>query len=379
MKVFIASLLFLAFLVMSVSVSFAQQDPSYQKLVQDVEALKEQVSTLQNQLQTVENIEKMELAAKLADAEAKLTDANAKFINAEFGRFERELRDSNDNWLRTWSHWFLAIIGSLVLILGGAFWHWLKSKSDQKIADEVEKSLNGFKEAVSEVNILEEKIRVLDKEHAVGVVERFKSYPLHTAYPEEIKALSEETLLDVLCDRTRDIGIKVRILDILTHRESTRLVSPTLDLLNSILDSHQDKELGWYTEAQLRNLVNLLGYTPTQETYEGLIKFLDRLVLRENTEFRDILLLTTTTSSFAKIGHELNKEDWISLLKSDFSRLGNEVETMKRILHHLPNERHSVDNFKDYLLELLEQHDAEFVNDWRERKANANTETEETS
>ena len=300
---------------MRVPTSFAQQDPSYQKLVHEMEVLKEQVSTLQNQLQTVENVEKMELAAKLTDAEAKLTDANAKFINAEFGRFERELRDSNDNWLRTWSHWFLAIIGSLVLILGGAFWHWLKSKADQKIADEVEKSLNGFKEAVSEVNILADKIRVLDKEHAAGVVERFINYSLHIedTYPEEIKPLSEESLLDVLRDGTRNLRIKIRTLEILTRRKSTRLVSPTLELLNATLDSYQDKELGSYTAGHLRGLVNLLGYTPTQETYEGLTKFLDRLVLRKDTVLKGFVL-SAAASSFARVGHELNKRDWISLL-----------------------------------------------------------------
>ena len=378
MKIFIAGLLFLTLLVMSAFVSFAQQDPNYQKLVQEMEALKKQVSTLQNQLQTVENVEKMELAAKLTDAEAKLTDANAKLINAEFGRFERGLRNSNDNWLRTWSHWFLAIIGSLVLILGGAFWYWLKSKADQKIADEVEKSLNEFKEAVSKVNILADKIRVLDKEHAARVVADTMYYSLDVeeSHPKEIKALSEEALLDVFRDGTRDKRIMFRILEILTHREFTQLVSPTLEFLNSTLDSHQGKELEFYTITSLREFVNLLGYTPTQETYEGLTKFLDRLVLREDTECTDFLL-AATASSVATVGHELNKEDWIFLLKSIFSRLDNEPETMKGILHHLPDEMPSVDLFKDHLLELLERHDAEFVKDLRERRANANKETEE--
>ena len=99
MKVFITCLLFLKLLGISAYVSFAQQGQSYQKLVQEVEVLKTQVSALQIQLQTVKNVEKIELMAKLADARAKLTDANAKLMNAEFGNFERKLRNSNDDWL----------------------------------------------------------------------------------------------------------------------------------------------------------------------------------------------------------------------------------------------------------------------------------------
>lgn len=99
MKIFIVGLLFLASLVMSVPVSLAQQTPSYQKLVEEMEVLKKQVSGLQSQLQTVENVEKMKLSAELADAQAKL-------INAEFGRLERELRDFNHEWLMAWNYFF---------------------------------------------------------------------------------------------------------------------------------------------------------------------------------------------------------------------------------------------------------------------------------
>ena len=377
MKIFIAGLLYLASFVMSVSVSFAQQDPSYQKLVQEVKTLKEEVSTLHNQLQTVENVEKMKLSAELADAKAKL-------INAEFGSFERELRDSNDGWLLKWSGFFygiLTIFLAFLALVGRGLWLQFKSEADQKIADEVEKSLKGFKKAVSEVNILANKIRVLDKEHAARVVEElFYTFNIADTYPEEIGALSEEALLDILRDGTRDLRIKIRTLEILTHKGSTQRFSPTLELLNSTLDSHQDEELGLSTTDFLCESIKLLEYNNTspQETYEGLIKFLDRLVLRDDTELTDFLL-AETASSIAKIGCNLNKGNWISLLKSYFSRLDNEPETMKGILHHLPDEMPSVNIFKDHLLELLEQHDAEFVNEQRERGANANTEIEENS
>ena len=70
-------------------VSFAQQNQSAQKSNPEIETLKKRISALESKLQTVENVEKMELAAKLAEAQASLA-------NAKFGKFERELRDSNN-------------------------------------------------------------------------------------------------------------------------------------------------------------------------------------------------------------------------------------------------------------------------------------------
>ena len=382
MKAFIASLLFFALLGIRVPVSFAQPDQNYQKLAQEMEDLKKQFSALQSQLQTVENTDKMKLLTELDDAKAKLADANAKLINAEFGKFERELRNSNDDWLQTWTIVFLSVIGVFAAILFGisrAYWYWLSSKTEELIGNGVEKRLNEFTESIDKVNILENKIRVLDKEHAAEVLERFMHYRLsdEDSHPEQIKELKEEALLDVFCDETRHPDITNRAAEVLTHRQSTQLVSPAFELLNSTLDSHQDKELELYTASHLRYLVDLLGYIRTEETYEGLKEYLNRLLLRENTEFK-ALLLAATSSSFAWVSHELKKEDWISLLKTSFSHLGNEPETIKDILSYI-DEEHSVDDLDNYFLELLEKHDPQFVNDWRERRAAANTETEETS
>ena len=88
------------------------------------------------------------------------------------------------------------------------------------------------------------------------------------------------------------------------------------------------------TANHLRRLVILLKDVPTQEACEGLTKFLNRLLLRKPTEFK-ALLLVVTASSFAWVSRELNKTDWVSLLKSSFSHLGNEPETMKEILSYL--------------------------------------------
>ena len=220
---------------------------------------------------------------------------------------------------------------------------------------------NELKEAMDQVNILENKVKVLDKEHAAEMLGRFISYPLSSEdAPVQIKELKEEALLDVFRDETRHPDIKVKAVQVLTGRQSPRLVSPVLELLNSTLDSHQDKELSLPIAGHLSDLVNLLGYICTQETYEGLKEYLNRLLLRENAELKD-LLLTETVSSIARVSHELNKGDWVSLLKTSISRLGNEPETIKGILNRLPDElpdeMPGIDDFKGYLLELLENHE----------------------
>ena len=386
MKVFIAYLLLAVLLGIIAPVSFAQLNPSSQN-----EVLKKRISVLESQLQTVESVEKIELMAKLADANAKLTDANAQFMNVEFSNFERKLRDSNDDWLIKWIIIFLAFISAVGIAILTVIWNHFKSTIDSLIASEVGKRVNRFeesvnevdilknhiKEAIGQVSILESKVRVLNKEHAVEVVERFMSYPLsdEDSFPEQMQELSEEALLDVLGDGTRNLYIRIRVLEILTRKESDQLVSPVFELLNSTLDSHQDQELSLSIASDLRDIVGLLGWTPTQDTYEGLTKFLNRLLVRKNTEFK-ALLLAATASSFARVSRELNKENWVSELKTSFSRLDKEPETIKDILHFL-DETADVDDFEDYLLELLEKHETE--NDQSERKANANTENEESA
>ena len=129
-------LLLVTLLAIIYSGSFAQPNQSTQKSKSEIEALKKRILELESKLRTVENVEKLELAAKLAEAQAKLTDANTKLLDSKFDGFEGKLRSSNNEWLRNWSLWFVGIIGFLVLIMGGAFWFWIKSL----IADRVEKS-----------------------------------------------------------------------------------------------------------------------------------------------------------------------------------------------------------------------------------------------
>ena len=82
-------------------------------------------------------------------------------------------------------------------------------------------SLNGFKKAV-------EQIKILDKEHAVSVLDNFTPhYPVELEWHNEaIKALSDEMLLEVFSDKTRDLGIRWKAADVLVVRNSTQLISP---------------------------------------------------------------------------------------------------------------------------------------------------------
>ena len=74
---------------------------------------------------------------------------------------------------KLWSSWFLLILGTLVLIFGGALWFWVKSL----IADTVEKNLNGFKEAVEQDGGNERSIRGIRKHNMhASVLEGFNYF-----------------------------------------------------------------------------------------------------------------------------------------------------------------------------------------------------------
>ena len=175
----------------------AQQNQNPQQSDTEVESLEKRVSELEKQLQAAENVEKIDLQAKLADA-------NTKLINAEFGKFERGLKDSNDEWLKGWSSWFLGIFLAIIAIfvalflgVSRVFWFWLRSKADGLLADTVEKSLDGFKEAVDAQDVIKNELRILKKERAASALEDFMYLPLDEEeyHPERIKILPEEDLL----------------------------------------------------------------------------------------------------------------------------------------------------------------------------------------
>ena len=248
MKKIIVCLLLLMGLGIMFSLSFGQQTQNSQRLEQEIGELKKQVMAIQNQLQIVENIEKMELAAKLAEAEAKL-------LNADFDNLKSKLRDSNHDWLRGWILLFLAILSTVGIVL----WSQFKSKIDQLIENEVEKSLNGFKEAIAQVNTLKNQLGILEKEHAASILENFMdTYYDGLTYPQSIEALREEALLQAFDDNVRRLAIRYKAAEILVNRGSPQLVAPLLKFLNSAVDLDFEDEPDFGTEQYMHNLANFL-------------------------------------------------------------------------------------------------------------------------
>ena len=386
MKKFIACLLLGALIGMMPPLLPAQQDQNPQKSDSEIKPLKERVSELEKQLQIVENVEKLDLQAKLAEA-------NAKLANTEFGKFERELRDSNNKWLREWSDWFLVVVGFFVIVSGvvsSIFWFWLKSTANQLIADTVEKNLNGFKEAVDAQDVIKNQLKELKKERAASVLEKFITLFLNEEHnhPEQIKALSEEDLLQVFEDERYALELKYQAAKVLAVRKSPRLVPPLLAFLNSVIDSELDIDRS--TGDHLRSYINFFTYILTPDTYPGITKFLNRL-LTENPKHKD-LFLTETVSLLVWVSFQLDIGDSVPILRRAIPHLKNlqtqqiplgnlaryfdifnEPEGIKEILNqHVTS---GMSDAEDRCLELLQKHDPEFVNEWRARETTDNSNT----
>ena len=424
MKKNIACIILIALLGITVSASIAQQNQNVPKTDTEVEKLQRRVSELEGKLQTVENVEKMELAAKLAEAQAKLAEANAKFMNAEFGKFERELRDSNHKWLTGWILFFLAILSAV----GAALWSRFKSKTVQLIADRVEERLNGFKEALDQVeamknelkqamgqvNILESQLKVIEKENAISMLEDTFQYTsgsgdaydlLKENAPTSLQTINEprdEALLNIFGDPKYDVTVRHWAAVVLADRKSPRLVSPLLERLNSEVDS--DSDIDSYLGAFLHAYIKFLGQIPTLEAYHGLEKFLNRL-LSELPKHKD-LFLGWATYALAEISIELDKGDSVPLLRKAIPDLKNLIsseykpqclftryfdmfsiarlfdrfnvpEGIKEILTNGLTD--GIPEVETRCLELLQKHDPKFVNEWRAQKETANTENEDSS
>ena len=382
----IACLLLVVLLGMIPPLLLAQQNQNPQKSDSEIEALEKRVSELEKQLQTMENVEKMELQAKLADANAKLADANAKLITANFDTLKEKVWVDHEERMRRWSHWFFGILGITVVISGAAIWFSLKSL----IADRVEKNLDGFKAAMDAQDVIKNELRVLKKERAASVLEDFMYLPLDEEqdHPERIKILPEEDLLQVFDDEKYDIELRYKAAEVLAARKSSRLVSPSLKFLNSVVDS--DSEINFKTKGILRGLVNLLGRIYTPETYQGLKGFLNRL-LTENPRHKD-LFLTWTVFSLGWVSVALDVRDSVALLRKAIPHLKdlqqeqralsdlaghfdtlNESEGIKEILNHVINERSDMEEVKDKCLALLQKHDPEFVKEWQARETTDNS------
>ena len=381
MKVNIISLLFIALLGITVSASIAQQDQNSPKTDTEVEKLKNRVTELEGKLQTVENVEKMELAAKLAEAQAKL-------IDTEFGKLKLELKDSNQQWLR---NWIFLILGILSLV-GFALWKWLTKKMDEMIAVEVEGRINRFEEAVEKANILEPQVRILNKEHAASVLERYRSFrPEH--FPEEVKELEEQAILDVFSDETRHLEYRMKAAEVLANRNSTELVFPVLKCLSSYVESDFEWEQHYQTQHLLCNLIHLIRYAHSSEIYETFKKSLDRL-LTEAPEVKRFII-TSMAFSLVNVSNELNKKDSVSTIRKAIPHLdirSRDEEALKYLVEYFDkfaepegikeiyiiHAKGKMPDVEEKCLDLLEKYDPDFVKKEREEKASTNTEGEET-
>ena len=371
MKTSILSLLLIALLGITISASIAQQNQNTPKTDTEVEKLK-------IQLQTVEN-EKMEI-------ETKLAEANAKLINADIDKLKLELKDSNQQWLWGWT----AFLGVIFAVFGVALWLVVRSL----IADRVEKSLNGFKDAVDKVEILEDQFRVLRIEHAASLLESYIGGVLIELewHAERIKALTEEVLLEVFDAKTRDMAIRFAAIEVLAARKSPLLVSPVLNFLNSIVDT----EINWGASPDASRLhflfLDRLRRITNEETYQGLKTFLTRLI-EENPKNKN-LFLPWTINSLTDVGLKLDMGDSVDMLKKvipDLKNLEQNSTMLERLaeyfdkfkepdgikdIYHI-HTKGKIPELEDKCLELLEKHDPEFIKKERKEKEATNTESEQ--
>ena len=383
MRKFIACLLLVALLGIISPLLSAQQNQSTQRSNTEIEVLKKRVSELEKQLQIVENVEKMELQAKLAEANAKLAEANTKLINADFDAFKKVVRVDIEERMRAWSYWFFGILGIIAVISGTAIWFSLKSL----IADRVEKNLNGFKEAVDAQNAIKSELRILKKEHAASVLMDFHHLFLKEEHKHSgrIKSLSEEDLLQVFEDERYGVQRKYQAAAVLVARKSARIISPMLLFLNSVADTDSNID---YSGTRPHEGVTLLAQLHTPEVYQGLTKFLNRL-LTENAKHKD-LFLKETIFSLADVSVKLNIGDSVPFLKlaiphlkdlepadlqaledvAKYFDIFNDPVGIKDILNHhtigeIPGLESSQKQLENRCLELLQKHDPQFVEEWR--------------
>ena len=382
MRKFIACLLLGALLGMMPLLLPAQQNQNPQQSKMEIEALKKRISALEKQLQTVENVEKMNLQAKLTEANAKLAEANVKLINAEFGKFERGLKDSNDDQMRSWVIFFVAIVSTA----GVAFWFVVKSL----IADRVEKNLDGFKKAMKAQDVIEDQLGMLEKQNVAFVLAGVIEYTLldESHQPEHIKALREKALLQLFDDNQTYYPMLIyKAAEVLAARKSPRVVSPLLHRLELAANSDLDPRdrFNIPPTPNWPDAVNFLEHMQSPEAYDGLKRFLNHL-LTENPKSKN-WFLGKTVSSLVQVGIKLNNGDSVAILRMAIPHLNDsqlERESLGELaryfdifnepagiieilINHITSKSSDMEDVEDWCLELLQKHDPDFVNEWRAR------------
>ena len=391
MQKFIACLLLVASLGIISPLLSAQQNQTAQKSDAEIEALKKRVSEIEKQLQSVDNVEKMDLQAKLAEA-------NTKLINAEFGKFERGLKDSNDERMGNW----VIILLAFLSVVGVGVWSWLKNRTNQLIETEVGKNIKGFKEAVKAQDVIKNQLGMLEKQSVASVLEGVIDYDLldKNHHPGHIKALREEALLQVFDDNETYYPILIyKAAEVLAARKSPRLICPLLYRLNLAADS--DIDVRYFINVpplarlpKWHDAVKFLEYMHTPEAYEGLNRFLNYL-LTDNPKSKN-WFLREAVSSLVQVGIKLNMGDSVPILKRallDIDNPGHEVlsklveyfdrfnepaEIKEILINYLDNETANMTlpekQLADQCLQLVRKHDPDFAENWRASKTTDNSE-----
>jgi len=370
---------------------FMRQNQMLQQLDSKIETLKTSISATKSNAKTAENAESMKLAKEPSDS-------NAKLMNAEFGKFERELRDSNNKWLWGWTGFVITIILFVLTTIGVALWFSVKSI----IADRVENYIAEFKEDVGQLDMVKNQLKILEYQYTNKSLKDIpESYFRNESAEqfEQIKELREEALLYVLDNKESLLGTKYRAATVLAARNSPILVTPVLEYLNSIVDSDSDLSNDFTLNADPRyylcQMVEFVGQIHTQDAYNGLKKFLN-LLLTKKPKHKD-LLLGWTAYSLASISVVMNRKDSIPVLRKSIPDLEFVSQEWDESLEHLARyfnifnepagikeilEYHSSDissALQETCFELLQNHYPEFVEKYRAENENTNTANEDIS
>ena len=236
--------------------------------------------------------------------------------------------------------------------------------------------------------------RSLRKKRVASILENFTrgEFCLECFFPRKTEALPEQALLDVFCDGMSTLKLKYRAASTLIDKKSTRFVPIILEFVNYIVDADLNIQEDSETAEYITEFQYLIGRLTTPDAYEGIKKFLNRL-LTEDLKHHDIFI-DGAIIALTNISHRLNRRDEIPLIKSalfhfiyppneglisvaeNFGAM-NEPSLLKYILtEHVTNEMPDVE---EVCLELLEELDPEFVKEWKVRKETPNTQTEEPS
>lgn len=351
-------LIFAAFLVIFAFWLYAQVDHTYKTLESQINSHNERLEVLEIPPQSGEDVEKIKLRTQLADA-------NTKLIGADFDKMKLELKESNQQWLWGWA----GFLGVMFAVIGVALWFFVKLL----IEDRVEERLNGFKESVDKVSLLEGQIKILEKEHAVSILDGFPygvTKDLSRQH-EPIKSLSEDVLLEIFNDKTLNMSIRMNTIEVLAARRSSFLVSTVLDYLNSIINSDIDWGTTLITRQYPKRFLDSLRTIKSEEAYQGHIYFLNRLI-KENPKNKG-LFLPPTVLTLAKFGLEMQVRDWVDMLREvipdlitlkpiymdlivlakDFDQW-HAPEGIREILEHIDADEYP--QVKDTCLELLDKY-----------------------